>query len=55
MEKITIESEVMETAIPEAQNEFTTGKSSRKPLRQWGFEVAGQNMGSPTALESHLR
>lgn len=55
MEKTTNESEVMETAIPEAQNEFTTGKSSRKPLRQWGFEVAGQNMGSPTALESHLR
>lgn len=55
MEKITNEPEVMETAIPEPKNEFTAGKSTRKPLREWGFEVAGLNLGAPTALESHLR
>lgn len=55
MEKITNETEVMETAIPEPQSEFTVGKSTRKPLREWGFEVAGLNRGEATALESHLR
>ena len=55
MEKITNEPEIMETAIPEPKNEFTVGKSTRKPLREWGFEVAGLNLGAPTALESHLR
>jgi hypothetical protein len=55
MEKITNETEVMETAIPEPQSEFTIGKSTRKPLREWGFEVAGLNRGEATALESHLR
>ena len=33
MEKITNETEVMETAITELQSEFTIGKSTRKPLR----------------------
>ena len=55
MEKITKEPELMENAIPAPQNEFTIGKSTRKPLREWGFEVAGLNLGAPIALESHLR
>jgi regulator of replication initiation timing len=55
MNQISKHSEVTEVAIPESKNEFTEGKSTRKPLREWGFEVAGLNRGEATALESHLR
>lgn len=55
MNQIPNQSGIEELTIPEPKNEFTTGKSTRKPLREWGFEVAGLNRGEATALESHLR
>jgi hypothetical protein len=55
MNHISSQMEVTELPIPEPKNEFTAGKSTRKPLREWGFEVAGLNRGDATALESHLR
>ncbi len=55
MEKTTTDMEVKETAIPEPKSEFTVGKSTRKPLREWGFEVVRLNLGARFALESHLR
>lgn len=47
--------EVAHESVPDSQNEFTSGKSTKKPLREWGFEVAGLNRGEASALESHLR
>jgi hypothetical protein len=41
--------------LQDPKNEFTAGKITRKPLREWGFEVAGLNRGEASALESHLR
>ena len=55
MKQILNQSDETEVAISEPKNEFTAGKSIRKPLREWGFEVAGLNRGEATALESHLR
>jgi len=55
MKPILNQSEATQAVIPEPKNEFTAGKSTRKPLREWGFEVAGLNRGEATALESHLR
>lgn len=47
--------EVDEELVSDTLIEFTAGKSTRKPLREWGFEVAGLNRGEASALESHLR
>lgn len=55
MNQISNQLEVTELPNPEPKNEFTAGKSTRKPLREWGFEVAGLNRGEAIALESHLR
>lgn len=55
MKQTSNQSELSEVTNPELKNEFTAGKSTRKPLREWGFEVAGLNRGEVTALESHLR
>jgi hypothetical protein len=55
MEQNVIASESIEKENPDLKNEFTSKIATKKPLREWGFEMAGLNRGEPTALESHLR
>ncbi len=56
MENLMQQNDVQAENIGQVKKEFiTANKSTRKPLREWGFEQAGLNRGDPSALESHLR